>query len=607
MGSQFMKYNSKVGFNLMSLFLMGELTGRLHAVTAQEKLENVLSESIWPAICIFAVGMALFNCVVYYLTKQRSLHTRVLGMAVVIVMGTNFFGAIMHYKFNAIEEEMDRTTQHLLPAANSLALAEKHFQRECSIIEKLLLSGEASAEGELQKTAELSKHALVEAVEAFTSLKVEAVRDEDKAMLRRFEELKDLHDQHVQGTRKLISMVKSQSGELARESKAAEDLRVQLKDRFSSYVTQIQKKNETDSTRAFALVLATAKFDLYVSGMLIFMGGFASLIVSKSISDRITAATGKMQGSVEQTTEAASNVSDSSRMLSEGASQQAASIEETSSSLEEMASMTKRNADNAQQAKEIAQQTRETAEVGAKDIVEMTQAMDETKASSNNISKIIKTIDEIAFQTNILALNAAVEAARAGEAGLGFAVVADEVRNLAQRSAQAARETAEKIEDSIAKSERGVEISGKVAQVLQQIVSKAREVDDLVGEIAMASKEQSQGIEQVNMAVSAMDKVIQSNTASAYQQTESAEMLMRQAASLRETAQVLIEVVEGDGSSDPSVTIRQENVATPKETLKPVATPVLKSADSFEKALALPAKTTKPSKPTVASGDFENF
>ena len=153
---------------------------------------------------------------------------------------------------------------------------------------------------------------------------------------------------------------------------------------------------------------------------------------------------------------AAGQVSSASQSLAEGASEQAASLEETSSSLEEMSSMTKRNAENAQKANELAKQARAAADTGVGDMQAMNAAMDAIKASSDDIAKIIKTIDEIAFQTNILALNAAVEAARAGEAGMGFAVVADEVRNLAQRSAQAAKETAAKIEGAVSKTAQGV-------------------------------------------------------------------------------------------------------------------------------------------------------
>jgi len=209
------------------------------------------------------------------------------------------------------------------------------------------------------------------------------------------------------------------------------------------------------------------------------------------------------------------SVTQSSQHVAEGASSQAASLEETSASLEEISSTTRRNAESSGRAKSIANQTRAAADTGAADMQAMSTAMDDIKAASGNIGKIIKTIDEIAFQTNILALNAAVEAARAGEAGLGFAVVAEEVRSLAQRSAQAARETAEKIEDSIAKSGHGAQLSGKVAARLQEIVTRAREVDNLVAEIATASTEQSQGLGQVLQAVTQMDGVTQGNAASA--------------------------------------------------------------------------------------------
>ncbi len=249
-------------------------------------------------------------------------------------------------------------------------------------------------------------------------------------------------------------------------------------------------------------------------------------------------------------------ITGAAQSLAEGASEQAASLEETSASLEEMSSMTRRNADNAQSAKTLAAQTRAAAETGAGDMTAMSGAMDAIKVSSGEVAKIIKTIDEIAFQTNILALNAAVEAARAGEAGMGFAVVADEVRNLAQRSAQAAKETAAKIEDAILKSDRGVEISGKVGASLQEIVAKARQVDQLVAEIATASSEQSQGISQVNTAVTQMDKVTQSNAASAEESAAAAEELNTQAALQKSAVNQLLALVGGSGRQrkEPSPT-----------------------------------------------------
>ena len=233
-----------------------------------------------------------------------------------------------------------------------------------------------------------------------------------------------------------------------------------------------------------------------------------------------------------------------SQTLAEGSSEQASSLEETSSSLEEMSSMTKRNAENTQKANELAKEARTAADKGVSDMATMAAAMDEIKRSSDDIAKIIKTIDEIAFQTNILALNAAVEAARAGEAGLGFAVVADEVRNLAQRCAQAARETSAKIEGAISKSGQGVEITGKIAVALNEIVAKARQVDELVTEVAGASREQTDGIAQINMAVGQMDKVTQSNAATA-EESAAAEELNAQAETLRQSVAELMQLIGG--------------------------------------------------------------
>jgi len=266
-------------------------------------------------------------------------------------------------------------------------------------------------------------------------------------------------------------------------------------------------------------------------------------------------------GMVEQTSH---RMVSSSQSLAEGASEQAASLEETSSSLEEMASMTKRNSENSQKANELAKQARTAADKGVGDMQSMSSAMEAIKISSDDIAKIIKTIDEIAFQTNILALNAAVEAARAGEAGMGFAVVADEVRNLAQRSAQAAKETAGKIEGAIAKTAQGVDISSKVSLTLNEIVTKVRQVDELVAEVAGASREQTQGITQINTAVGQMDKVTQSNAANAEESAAAAEELNAQATTMKESVSELLRLVGGNGHA--SVTRTDATPSRARET-----------------------------------------
>jgi methyl-accepting chemotaxis protein len=234
----------------------------------------------------------------------------------------------------------------------------------------------------------------------------------------------------------------------------------------------------------------------------------------------------------------------SGQKLSEAGSSQAASVEETSASMEEIRSMVKSNSENATTAKGLAREAFQAAGDGEREMTELSRAMDEIKASSDNIAKILKNIEEIAFQTNILALNAAVEAARAGEAGLGFAVVADEVRNLAQRASSAARETATSIEESLKRSRRGVDITSRVATGLQTIVGKARRVDELVEQIANACSEQSRGVEQVNSAMTQIDHVSQATASEADQSAAAAAQLNEQAKALRSAVDELIAFVD---------------------------------------------------------------
>ncbi len=226
-------------------------------------------------------------------------------------------------------------------------------------------------------------------------------------------------------------------------------------------------------------------------------------------------------------------LSESSQILAQGATEQAAALEEISSSITGMASQTKMNAENAEQANQLAAQTRGAAEKGNAQMREMMAAMSEIDAAGQNISKIIKVIDEIAFQTNLLALNAAVEAARAGKQGKGFAVVAEEVRNLAARSAKAARETAELIEGSVGKSKNGLEIANRTADALTEIVESVTKMADLAGEIAAASHEQAMGIAQINQGLDQVDSVTNQNTAKSEESAAAAEELADQAEQMR--------------------------------------------------------------------------
>ena len=270
-----------------------------------------------------------------------------------------------------------------------------------------------------------------------------------------------------------------------------------------------------------------------------------------------------LQTAGQQIDSGSSQVSDSSQLLSDGAAQSAASVEQISSSMNEIDSQIKATAGNAQQANQLAGTAKSAADTGSARMGEMINAMTEINQAGQDISKIIKVIDEIAFQTNLLALNAAVEAARAGQHGKGFAVVAEEVRNLAARSAKAASETSELIEGSVAKAGNGTQIAEKTAEALEEIVGSVTKVTDLISEIAAASNEQAEGISQVNTGLQQIDQVIQQNTASAEESAATSEQLSSQAAELKQQLGRFRLKESGSGGHAPHLSLPSQNQSGP--------------------------------------------
>jgi methyl-accepting chemotaxis protein/methyl-accepting chemotaxis protein-1 (serine sensor receptor) len=341
---------------------------------------------------------------------------------------------------------------------------------------------------------------------------------------------------------------------------AAEDL-VEIE---KSLMKASSEEGARDSSRAYWM----AYLFLVVA---VGLSPFVLLLIART-TRQLREVAAHLADGAEQITSASSQVASSSQTLAQGASEQAGALEETSSSSEEITSMTRKNAENSQAAAALMVEVDRHVMEGNRTLEEMVHSMREITGSSDKISKIIKVIDEIAFQTNILALNAAVEAARAGEAGMGFAVVADEVRSLAQRSAQAADDTAGLIVESMAKSNEGSERLEHVAQVIRAITESAAQVKTLVDEVNLGSQEQARGIEHISKSIAEMDRVTQSNAASAEQSASASQEMSAQAEALQNIANELRTLVGGGdhnaGAKRPAARTPRVVAASPRNLLK---------------------------------------
>ncbi len=364
---------------------------------------------------------------------------------------------------------------------------------------------------------------------------------ETEALLRRIDtQAAAMMDAHVEFQRALSNQQMD-----AALAVFGQKLQPQLEEigRQSSTLVAQQNSDLAAASAASAAKSAHAQW-IAVCLMLIAFGiGCGVFVFVRQASVSLKHLASRMSENAEEVASAASQVSSASQSLAHGASEQAASLEETSASTEEIASITRRNADNALQVAGLMQQSERSASDVNQTLDRMVDKMKEIDASSNKIARIIKVIDEIAFQTNILALNAAVEAARAGEAGLGFAVVADEVRNLAQRCAQAARDTAGLIEESIETSRDGNVRLDRMAGAVRGMTDGSGRVKSLVDEVNLGSQEQTRGMDSIARAVLQMQHVTQKNAAAAEQSASAGEELNAHANALRELVDEMREMV----------------------------------------------------------------
>jgi len=329
----------------------------------------------------------------------------------------------------------------------------------------------------------------------------------------------------------------------------------------SNFLNGTIGQNSDRANSAAASLTASIVAMIILLAVAVLLGVITSKFVTDSIVKPISEAINGLSNSSNQVTMASGEISNTSQDMANGATGQASNLEEISSSLNEITSMTKQTADNARNADSFVKDSVEKAKAGKDAMERLNEAVIEIQGSSNETAKILKDIDEIAFQTNLLALNAAVEAARAGEAGKGFAVVAEEVRNLAQRSAESAKKTAQLIESSQASSLRGVSLANETADAIGKITEVSNKIAIIVAEITTAAEEQARGVTQVNSAIGNMDQVTQANAAGAEELAASSEELNSQSLTMHDLMNDLAEIIGGEKA-------RSENVQKHQKTME---------------------------------------
>jgi methyl-accepting chemotaxis protein len=519
-----------------------------------------------------------------------------LGFAATILL-TAGLGVFAYTRISVIDEHSREIVNGSLPSLNYTANIESNTIRACAFVLEHITYEEAK---DMAGVDEQFKKITEQTTGDYKALEALCVTPRAKQLF-----------QDAMTVRPIYGAARDRVLALSKEGKKKEALAYFHSDFYPAFtklrdatvaLSDYTNSNAADSGKMITGVVRTGKVGSVIGiSAAVLAGTVLALLITRSTNKALTRIAETLTTGAHQTSSAAGQVSASSQSLAQGASEQAAALEETTSALEEMASMTKKNSETAQQAASLSSEAQNSAAKGNEAMNKMSSAINDIQKSATETAKIIKVIDEIAFQTNLLALNAAVEAARAGEAGKGFAVVAEEVRNLAMRSAEAAKNTAAMIEESVNNSKNGVTIAVDVAKNLEEITTTATKVNSLVGEIAAASREQSQGIDQVNTAVSQMDKVTQSNAAAAEESASAAEELSSQSIQLTDIVDQLGALV---GTTQTRNTTTTSKPAARKPASQPVKAPKLKAPAKSAASNMIPLDDREAASNESAFADF---
>jgi methyl-accepting chemotaxis protein len=539
--------------------------------------------------------------------KKLGINSKLLGGFGIVALIILFGGLVGFYGVYSTEKALQKVALNNLPAVHGLELISKSMAEMRKIELVLIYEMDPDTVVNQNKRGEKALKEMDEGLKSCEALFRTA--EEEK----RWKDFKEKHGEWM----KLNSEALQLLGQGYEKKAQARDLSYgKSKDLYLAVETLLNGiiAANLDETHRFvgkALPRAALSRNSALIGTIfgVFLAVFFGVFISRSITAPVNRVIAGLSEGSEQVASASGQVSAASQSLAEGSSEQASSLEETSASMEQMASMTTQNAENADSANSLMAETTKVVGNAEKSMRELTAAMREITASSENMAKIIKTIDEIAFQTNLLALNAAVEAARAGDAGAGFAVVAGEVRNLALRSAESARSTANLIDESIKKIRNGSDIVSRTNDDFGRVTTNAKKVGELVSEIAAASKEQAQGITQISRAIADMDRVVQRNAANAQQSASAAEELNAQAIGMKEHVGEMIAVVEGDtgkvaGALQVAAGRRKIAARIPVGPRKRIAT-----SGHAQKKRAVGARVVKPDEviPMEDKDEFSDF